>query len=100
MEAVLLEHQDVADAAVAGMTIHNEELPSAYIVLQDDAQVTAEGLQDFVAQRVAKHKRLTGGIKFVQGVPKFASGKIVRKVIKEWAKADAKEIERTSKARL
>lgn len=100
MEAVLLEHQDVSDAAVARMTTRDEELPRAYVVLQDGAETTAEGLQDFIAHRVAKHKRLTGGIKFVQEIPKFASGKIVRKVIKEWAKADAKEMERTSKARL
>ena len=100
LEAILLEHQDVADAAVAGIIVDNEESPRAYVVLQAEAQVTAKELQHFVSQKVAKHKRLTGGIKFIQEVPKFASGKIVRKVVKEWAKVDAEDVERMIKARL
>ena len=92
----------MADAAVVGITVHGEELPRAYIVLQEGARgrTTARDLEDFVAQRVAKHKRLAGGTKFIAEVPKFASGKIVRKIVKEWAKADAKEVENTIKARL
>lgn len=102
MEAVLLEHQDVADAAVVGITVHNEELPRAYVVLQAAARdkITARDLQDFVAEKVAKHKRLAGGIKFIHQVPKSASGKIVRKVVKGWAQTDAKEVESTIRARL
>jgi len=102
LEAVLLEHKDVADAAVVGITVHNEELPRAYVVLQAAARdkTIARDLQDFVAQKVAKHKRLSGGIKFIQELPKFASGKIVRKIVKEWAKTDAKEVESTIMVRL
>lgn len=47
--------------------------------------------------RVAKHKQLVGGIVFVDEVPKLASGKIMRKVLKDWAKKDA---EKMSKAKL
>ena len=90
----------MADAAVVGITVHSEEMPRAYIVLQEGARTTAKDLQDFVAQKVAKHKRLTGGIRFIEEVPKFASGKIVMKIVKEWAKADAEEVESTVKARL
>ncbi|KAK5061267.1 hypothetical protein LTR84_007809 [Exophiala bonariae] len=102
LEAVLLEHQDIADAAVVGITLHGEELPRAYVVLQKSAteRTTAANIQNFVATRVAKHKRLAGGIEFVDEVPKLASGKIVRKLIKEWAKRDAKELEMVVKARL
>ncbi|KEF60905.1 uncharacterized protein A1O9_02469 [Exophiala aquamarina CBS 119918] len=102
LEAVLLEHKDVADAAVVGINLHNEEFPRAYVVLQEHAKgkTTVLDVQDFVAQRVAKHKRLTGGIKFIDEVPKLASGKIVRKLIKEWARNDVKEVERIVKARL
>jgi len=39
--------------------------------------------------RVAKYKQLTGGVAFVDEVPKLQSGKIVRKVIKGWASRDA-----------
>jgi len=90
----------VADAAVVGITVHNEEMPRAYVVLQEGAKITARDLQDFVAQKVAKHKNLKGGIKFIRAVPKFASGKIVRKVVKEWAQADVKEVESSIKASL
>jgi 4-coumarate--CoA ligase len=40
-------------------------------------------------EKVAKHKQLVGGIVFVDEVPKLQSGKIMRKVVKEWAKRDA-----------
>ena len=90
----------MADAAVVGINIHNEEMPRAYVVLQEGVKISIRDVQDFISQRVAKHKHLKGGIKFVAQVPKFASGKIVRKVIKEWAKADAKEVESTVKARI
>lgn len=82
------------------MTVQSEEMPRAYIVLQPEVTVTAEDLQEFVAKKVAKHKRLTGGIKFIQEVPKFPSGKIVRKVIKEWARSDARNAERSFRPRL
>lgn len=102
LEAVLLEHEDVADAAAVGIVLHGEELPRAYVVLQDHAKgkTTEEDIKNFVASKVAKHKRLEGGVKFIDEVPKLASGKIVRKLMKEWAKRDAQEVERTVKARL
>ncbi|EXJ55644.1 hypothetical protein A1O7_08573 [Cladophialophora yegresii CBS 114405] len=102
LEAVLLEHPDVADAAAVGITLHGEELPRAYVVLQERAKgkTTVEDIQIFIAGKVAKHKRLAGGVKFIDEVPKLASGKIVRKLMKEWAKRDAKEMEATVKARL
>jgi 4-coumarate--CoA ligase len=40
--------------------------------------------------KVAKHKWLVGGLTFVDEVPKLASGKIQRKTMREWSKADAK----------
>ncbi|KAK5739925.1 hypothetical protein LTR17_005021 [Elasticomyces elasticus] len=102
LEAVLLEHQDVADAAVVGIVVHGEELPRAYVVLQSNSKdkPTSEDLQSFVAQKVAKHKRLAGGIRFIEEVPKLASGKILRKIVREWAKVDIREVESTIKSRL
>ena len=102
LEAVLLGHPDVADAATVGITIHDEELPRAYVVLQEYAKggITEDDIKKFVASKVARHKRLEGGVKFIDEVPKLASGKIVRKLMKEWAKRDAKEVEGQVKARL
>lgn len=102
LEGLLLEHNDVADAAVVGITVHGEEMPRAYVVLQDTAtgSVTEADIQGFVAGKVAKHKRLTGGVKFVEEVPKLPSGKIVRKLMREWSKRDVTEVEKQVKARL
>lgn len=102
LEAVLLEHEGVADAAAVGITLHGEELPRAYVVLQEQAKgkTTEEDIKAFVASRMARHKRLAGGVKFIDEVPKLASGKIERKRMKEWAKRDAKDVEATVRARL
>jgi 4-coumarate--CoA ligase len=102
LEAVLLRHPEVADVAVVGITIHGEELPRAYVVLQQSAPggTSEVCIQDFVKERVAKHKALAGGVKFVEAIPKLGSGKIVRSTMKQWAKTDAAELEAQSKPRL
>ena len=102
LEAALLEHDDVADSAVVGVTLGEEELPRAYVVLKDSAkrQVTPEEIQAWIEGRVAKHKRLQGGVVLVDTVPKLASGKIHRKVMREWAKRDAERFSSSIKARL
>ena len=101
LEAVLLEHEHIADAAVVGITLHNEEWPRAYVAIQDAAKgkVTPGEIQEWIKSRVAKHKWLVGGVTFVDEVPKLASGKIQRKTMREWSKADAKILERKIKAR-
>ena len=103
LEAVLLECEDVADAAVVGIQLGDDEFPRAYVVRQDGSQhVTEQDIQKFVAGKVAKHKWLEGGVKFVDEVPKLPSGKIMRKVMKDTAKKDAEEMmkSRKLKARL
>lgn len=101
LEALLLEHEYIADAAVVGITLHGEEWPRAYIVLQDEAKnkVKPAEIQEWIKSKVAKHKYLVGGVTFVDEVPKLASGKIQRKVMREWAKSDAKTLEGQVKSR-
>lgn len=102
LEAMLLENDDIADAVVVGITLHGEEWPRAYITLNGDrkAHVTETHIQNWMKARVAKHKQLVGGIKFVDEVPRLASGKIKRAAVREWAKKDAKEMEKHTRARL
>ncbi|KAL1644435.1 hypothetical protein SLS58_004349 [Diplodia intermedia] len=103
MEAVLLENEAVADAAVVGVQIGHEELPRAYVVLKEHAKgghVSETDIASWTASRVAKHKQLLGGIMFIKEVPKSPSGKIQRKIMREWAKRDAEILEKSVKARL
>ncbi|KAF2153565.1 4-coumarate-CoA ligase [Myriangium duriaei CBS 260.36] len=91
LEAVLLEHEGVDDVAVVGVEGGDgEEMPRAYVVRKDGTGVTEEEIRRWMDGKVAKHKRLEGGVKFVAEVPKSASGKIVRRTMREWAKRDAR----------
>ena len=49
--------------------------------MQPGKSLSAEDLQGFVAERVAPHKRLRGGVRFTDAIPKTASGKILRRVV-------------------
>lgn len=108
LEAILLRMDQIADAAVVGITLDGQEWPRAYVVLKQDLDVTKDGnatitsanVERWIADRAAKHKRLVGGVRFVSEIPKLASGKIHRKVLREWAKRDANEATGEQKARL
>lgn len=82
----------MVDAGVVGIRVAEEEFPRAYVVLRPDVphskQVMAEEIQVWFQGRVAKHKKLAGGVQIVDEVPRLASGKIKRKVLKDWAKRD------------
>ncbi|EEP78589.1 predicted protein [Uncinocarpus reesii 1704] len=105
LEAALLENDDIADAAVVGLKMNDEEFPRAYVVLKESAKqrknpLTPEQIQEWIKPRVAKHKWLTGGVALIDEVPKLPSGKIVRKVMKEWAARDAARLQGISRAKL
>ena len=72
LEALLLEHPQLADAAVVGVTIKGEEVPRAYVVVQekDKKKAREKEVASWLATRVSRHKRLAGGVVFVDLVPK------------------------------
>jgi acyl-CoA synthetase (AMP-forming)/AMP-acid ligase II len=87
LEAVLLSHLAVADAAVIPIPDEDAgELPKAFVVLREDA--TAEELIAFVAARVAPYKKVRQ-VEFIDRIPKSASGKILRRVLVERERAAA-----------
>ena len=58
------------------------KLPKAFVVLKPDADASAEDLQAFVAERVAHYKQVRE-VAFVAEIPKSASGKILRRLLRD-----------------
>lgn len=70
------------------MVSEGTELPRAYIVLRPLVSATpemAENIKAWLAERVSKYKRLEGGVHFIDAIPKNASGKILRKDLRNRA---------------
>ncbi|KAH8555263.1 hypothetical protein BGW37DRAFT_511373 [Umbelopsis sp. PMI_123] len=94
LEALLLKHPKVLDCAVIGIQFSENatELPRAYVVVPQDVprnENTAQELRDYVTKNVIDYKRLRGGVIFVDEIPKLASGKILRRVLRSRAAKEA-----------
>ncbi|GAA5927406.1 hypothetical protein JCM1841_000462 [Sporobolomyces salmonicolor] len=100
VEGVILSSPAVADCAVIGVWSEEQatELPRAYIVPDPKhakSETLCKDVANWVADKLAPHKRLRGGVIVLETIPKSASGKILRKDLRVMA---AQETE--SKARL
>lgn len=81
LEAILLTHDAIADAAVIGVADDRcGEAPRAFVVLC--APVAETAIQEYVAARVAPHKQIRT-VRVVDSIPKSASGKILRRKLRE-----------------
>ncbi|MEU9209376.1 4-coumarate--CoA ligase family protein [Streptomyces sp. NPDC048415] len=83
LEALLLTHPGIADAAVIGVyNDDNNEVPHAFVVRQPSATDLSEGeVMMHVAERVAPYKRVRQ-VSFIQTIPRAASGKILRRELR------------------
>jgi 4-coumarate--CoA ligase len=85
LEALLLTHPGIADAAVIGTSdADGQEVPMAFVVRQsgDDGEGLDEtSVIDYAAAKVAPFKRIRR-VEFIDAVPKSASGKILRRQLK------------------
>ena len=57
------------------------ELPRAFVVRSSD-DLTEQQVENYVKGRVIEYKQLKGGVKFIKEIPKSASGKILRRLLK------------------
>lgn len=91
LEAVLLTHPCIADAAVIPLPDEEGgEVPKALIVIRQ--QVTTEAILDFVSERVAPYKRIRY-VEFIDQIPRSAAGKILRRILVDRERAKATKSE-------
>ncbi len=87
LEAVVQSHPAVADAAVIPSPDEEAgEVPKAFIVRKPGAELTAEEIMAYVAERVAPYKKIRR-VEFLEAIPKVPSGKILRRKLVERERA-------------
>jgi acyl-CoA synthetase (AMP-forming)/AMP-acid ligase II len=64
------------------------EVPRAYLVKKKGRKIEERHIHDWMRERLAKYKMLDGGIVWVEAVPKNASGKILKREVREMAKRE------------
>lgn len=83
----------MADCAVIGAPdTYSGELPQAWVVLTPQGRERPEEwvrqeLERLVESKKPRHMWLKGGVRFVDAIPKSAAGKILRRMMRESAKA-------------
>ena len=93
IEGVLLSHPEIVDTAVVGVKFGRDdsEFPRAYVVRRpgpSGEKLTEEEVKEYVLSKLAKFKSLEGGVKFVDAIPKNASGKILKRVLRDTAQKE------------
>jgi len=99
IEGVLLSHPQILEAAVIGVKEKGNsdiEHPRAYVVQKPGEAVALDeaAIKAFCKERLAKYKELTGGVQFLDVLPRNSTGKLLKRVLREKVKAeeDAKEM--------
>nr|BBN23611.1 luciferase [Drilaster kumejimensis] len=84
LESVLLQHPYIFDAGVTGIPDEVAgELPAACVVLEKGKHLTEKEVMDYVASQVSSSKKLRGGVRFIDEIPKGLTGKIDSRGLKE-----------------
>ncbi|CAM8986769.1 unnamed protein product [Rhodiola kirilowii] len=79
LEALLISHPHIADAAVVPQKdVNAGEVPVAFVVKSNGFELTEDAVKEFIAKQVVFYKKLHK-VYFVHAIPKSPSGKILRK---------------------
>lgn len=82
LEGVLLSHAEIADAGVIGRADDEAgEVPVAYVARAPGSRITGDAVKAHLAGQLAHYKHLADVV-FVDAVPKSASGKILRRMLR------------------
>ncbi|KAK5648570.1 hypothetical protein RI129_003462 [Pyrocoelia pectoralis] len=83
LEDIIMTHSAVQDCGVVGMPHERAgEVPLAFVVRDKSMNVTEEELIQLVADNVSVSKRLYGGVRFIERIPRTAAGKLLRRELK------------------
>lgn len=83
VEAALIAHPAILEAAVFGIADHEKgEVPMALIVAADGTVLDLAAIQEYLGARLARYK-IVQALEVVDAIPKAASGKILRRVLRE-----------------
>lgn len=86
---MLLDAEDkIIDCAVIGVKFKpssDTESPRAYVVRRPGTNVSEEEVKKLISDKLAPYKQLTGGVVFVDEIPKSPNGKILKRILREQA---------------
>ncbi|KAL2438795.1 Phenylacetyl-CoA ligase epaB [Exophiala dermatitidis] len=105
LEAILSQCPGIVDVGVIGVPDGNgNDLPRAYIVQKpknsqsggsdissSSTLLSEKDVHDFLNARVSVYKRLRGGVRFVDEIPRNVNAKIMRNVLKEWVEKEQEQ---------
>lgn len=78
-----MQLKEVADVAVVGIPdVLSGEIPRAFIVKRPGLDINEKTIMSHVENNVVAYKRLTGGVKFLDMIPRNPSGKVLRNELK------------------
>jgi hypothetical protein len=84
IEASLLEHHDIIDAAVIGIAARDGtgEVPAAFVVRKEESHLKEKDIKEFLGVRLARYKGVEE-VQFVDRIPRNPTGKILRRVLRD-----------------
>ncbi|KIY00151.1 uncharacterized protein Z520_03836 [Fonsecaea multimorphosa CBS 102226] len=93
VESILGQLPGISDVGVIGVPDgQGNDLPRAYVVRSAQAaRLSEKDIHDFLNPRVSNYKRLRGGVRFVDEIPRNLNQKIMRNVLKEWVEKETGE---------